>query len=718
MTLLLINFIYLLYNQKIMLLASSAILIVVLLVVVFVATRRTQLFERFSSVLLVQDKVRAVIRMPVDDFNPDVVEFVSKMGTKFSILPAADKQADADFLCMDSLSYQLSKKGSTNQIVACTNSKKMCWMMKDASNIDDGAFTTMVKKGSIGYTDDASLRLLRSLCFCYGIEPDPRSTFVKMSSWSEAVTALFEKRTLKSVFVFANPDDPSHQNAYARYNVALYNFDDCDTGKLKVMLPFALVSNYDFRRLFPKYLDRHTVKLTMSFDTLISTSKHNRNSNYLYDYLARYFQNNYDVLNFQRRFFEIHPRTEALLGASRYAEGFSQEEPLVFEMNDAIPGFLKSSAGVFTTPSAHLNGTPVKVGDIVKLKQQKHDVENGVYTVTMTKHDETVLKKTDAYTPKTPAEDDLDPRYTCVTDPSIKIKGLCLSKYDTAGKLKPGGSADVWDRPCDADQDCPYFQKNTRYKNYRGGCTNGYCEMPIGIKRVGHRFFMGKPVCHKCDDPYDADCCSKQADPDYAFALDEYEREEAAAAAEHFHQRYSQERDDALPGDYPGAANPNAYHSELDNRTFQNSLSSVVRAEVNGLLESWDFAASLEPLINECFPQQDQVFKVHDVRVESQEIDDHEQSTYSVQATIYRPYKSHGKRVRVVLKETEGRFYVDKIDVIGVVPEQDVGKLDVCTHGFGTPNSRTADIRAPDFRAPCDHAKKMNLEFNMDVKCV
>ena len=56
----------------------------------------------------------------------------------------------------------------------------------------------------------------------------------------------------------------------------------------------------------------------------------------------------------------------------------------------------------------------------------------------------------------------------------------------------------VWDRPCEHDADCPFFQANTARVNYRGGCVSGYCEMPAGVERVGWRHYDldgRRPVC-------------------------------------------------------------------------------------------------------------------------------------------------------------------------------------------------------------------------------
>ena len=57
----------------------------------------------------------------------------------------------------------------------------------------------------------------------------------------------------------------------------------------------------------------------------------------------------------------------------------------------------------------------------------------------------------------------------------------------------------AWDRPCERDADCPFYQANPRYPNRRGGCLpSGYCEMPVGVDRVGYRHYDARtrPLCH------------------------------------------------------------------------------------------------------------------------------------------------------------------------------------------------------------------------------
>ena len=65
-----------------------------------------------------------------------------------------------------------------------------------------------------------------------------------------------------------------------------------------------------------------------------------------------------------------------------------------------------------------------------------------------------------------------------VSDPRATCFGARLAH--TAAECYAAGG--VWDRPCDADTECPYYDPATG----RGKCVSGMCEMPL---KVGNRSF-------------------------------------------------------------------------------------------------------------------------------------------------------------------------------------------------------------------------------------
>jgi hypothetical protein len=105
------------------------------------------------------------------------------------------------------------------------------------------------------------------------------------------------------------------------------------------------------------------------------------------------------------------------------------------------------------------------------------------------------------------------PLYLCFTNPSTQVREQCVE------------DGDVWDRPCFANEECPYYRANRNYYNHRGGCRDGFCEMPMGVRTVGFRHAKGVPLCRGCVDPFQAGgCCPDQESPDYVFEGDEFQR--------------------------------------------------------------------------------------------------------------------------------------------------------------------------------------------------
>ena len=124
--------------------------------------------------------------------------------------------------------------------------------------------------------------------------------------------------------------------------------------------------------------------------------------------------------------------------------------------------------------------------------------------------------------------DAYDGSYKCFGNLRLENKAECESLYDAVGDPKPEG-ANVWDRPCFRDSDCPFWNEESA-KIGRGGCTRGACEMAVGAKATGFRKYEGTPFCYGCTDPTAVDCCERQGDaPDYAFPGD-YEARRAAGS--------------------------------------------------------------------------------------------------------------------------------------------------------------------------------------------
>ncbi len=107
--------------------------------------------------------------------------------------------------------------------------------------------------------------------------------------------------------------------------------------------------------------------------------------------------------------------------------------------------------------------------------------------------------------------------YGCYGNSEVNNKFECDSYYNIDGTPKTYYS--LWDKKCVANDECPYYKSNSNYLNNRGGCiNNGFCEFPVGVKRLGFTKYtdtdLNKPLCYNCEDK------EIPKKPDYVFEND------------------------------------------------------------------------------------------------------------------------------------------------------------------------------------------------------
>lgn len=173
-----------------------------------------------------------------------------------------------------------------------------------------------------------------------------------------------------------------------------------------------------------------------------------------------------------------------------------------------------------------IDGVPLKEGDDLYSEHQGNIKEYKVVSVD------------DKYTYLVENKKKLDDSkfeslYRCYQDETILLKQECIDIVDKVGNSKPSYN---WDRPCQTNDECPFYLSNKNYLNERGGCVSGYCEFPTGLKRKSYRNYdetiteSNYPRCHGCDITNDKDCCEKQKNdpkyksPDYKFNNDNEDR--------------------------------------------------------------------------------------------------------------------------------------------------------------------------------------------------
>lgn len=113
--------------------------------------------------------------------------------------------------------------------------------------------------------------------------------------------------------------------------------------------------------------------------------------------------------------------------------------------------------------------------------------------------------------------------YTCYGSKNASNINDCEIDINRYGLTTYKGK---WDRLCISNSQCPYYKKNKNYPNTRGGCINGWCEMPLGTKQLSPHHINpdSYPLCYNCKNENNKECCLKQKNPDYAFKNDINER--------------------------------------------------------------------------------------------------------------------------------------------------------------------------------------------------
>jgi hypothetical protein len=124
---------------------------------------------------------------------------------------------------------------------------------------------------------------------------------------------------------------------------------------------------------------------------------------------------------------------------------------------------------------------------------------------------------------------DFKEKYICIEDSSITNQYICEGTKNISGTTK---NKYTWDRVCVKNNECPFYLANKNYKNTKGKCINGYCELPLGIERKSFRRYEisenSYPICKGCSKEISLkDCCEIQKNdknmksPNYVFANDE-----------------------------------------------------------------------------------------------------------------------------------------------------------------------------------------------------
>lgn len=483
-------------------LLGIAFVVVVALVVALASPKET--LEAFLSVLLIEDKLTLDLVVPSGEYSRSLEGLAKKAPKKFRIV----QRPDASPALMYTNAADLR---ATDRVIAYTDDISTACFVKGFFSSMPGEDVSELPGLRIGYIPQQSRteHVLRALLTSCGV--NPTSVGLVKLTLEQAHAELEKPQAVDAVFLFANLENPAYKGITA-LKLTVLSMARLDKDTAHMLLPHALLQDVDVRRRFTN-INHPTrpIRVVADFNNVLirGTEEHT----YLHDLVAAYFEHNQHYLNHFAR------TTNARGRRVEVAEAF-EDDTMTFTPQHNVPGYFDHTTNVFETPIHVLDGTPLQKGDLVVLKHQDRTHERGYFVVEAAGKGKTILRRRHA--DGQPRDPDKDDKFFCVTDRSIKFRDECLSTTDRYGKAK--SRVDVWDAPCVISEECPFYQRNRNYKNYRGGCVDGYCEMPLGVQRVGFKHYVGRAICHDC--PLDTlDCCKDQARPDYAFPRDEFERE-------------------------------------------------------------------------------------------------------------------------------------------------------------------------------------------------
>ena len=446
----------------------------------------------------------------------------------------------------------------------------------------------LTSKTQFGFNSSAAMFVFDILCKCYDI--DARIAFPRRTI-SASVTSPKTQNMGFDVYCMMFLDKPVEPFIHELDRIAftVVDYENVPRDKLSFFLPFVKFKGIDMRLLLPRKDSFVTIYMSIVLDEVVYAYQPFENDfKKAFDYYGGNDRIDVQqVYNIYFAFFEPIKRGlfhQENIENIEYFEQAEQAESADFYIDQTINGTLHiNHANMYkyfvTSDKKLVDHSILKLGDKLVLRGQINETENDTFVITSRNDRRIVLEKgyatsfaqsgfMDAYkvnghmivTSKTFIGPPLIPNDTiffsdleiagyvvfrngtnirvaiikrdenkeraiCISNPELLTRPACESLYDVYGGKKK--HVDVWDAPCQKDSDCPFYMRNKNYKNTRGACHNGFCEMPTGVTRVGYTKFIDKPFCHGCPSYLNPTCCSNQGAADYAFSFDWLARADA-----------------------------------------------------------------------------------------------------------------------------------------------------------------------------------------------
>lgn len=450
-----------------------------------------------------------------------------------------DTKSNTTLHLQDAFTYFLSNNHRTHRMLSIVGVERYFYLIRP---LDVPAKDMFEDNVIIGYTTDVQRELLKVIY--QSLRQDARVPLYQLKrihTTGGISKSLFINEKIDLLATFAALD--IHQSIISsevKIDISDYG-EQIDIHKLLTTIPFVKKVNVDFSIYFPQLRGKRAqVKQVLCFDTLLYGKPYLEQLNVKKEMqsILNLVQSP-ETINYYAQFFDVYSTSHTFArkfndftqrrGSLQILEQFNASPtPFKYVSKSNVPGYYDSNTQRFTIFGDNIDTIPLTKGMFVTFTKQERTDQNGTYIVTSVSPQESHLTKSNsvsAASAKNIASTQFEPGYLCYDHPELSSKALCDSMYEPSGALKKKKT--YWDKPCEKHSDCPFYQANKTYPNYRGGCIDGRCEMPIGVQQVSYRLYdkdVSTPFCHDCIDPLNPMCCSSQAKPNYAFELDEFER--------------------------------------------------------------------------------------------------------------------------------------------------------------------------------------------------
>lgn len=472
------------------------------------------IFVKISIELFNNEEIKFIV--DIDPYNLNILNLSNdlKIKLKSKYISFNDtKIINNKLYYTDILDYYNNKK-ENDRILTIPDNKKTLLLIKHNNLKEKNISDIVINKKTIGYYNETDLFLL--------------SKFINVKTKKINISNnidinYFNNNKIDVILLYCDLKNiPIKFNNSLKIDFIDYeNFYDKD--KLRLFLPFYIEENIDLTIYFNNFKNKiRPIRECIQFNTLIYGNKDVNNKAFN---IVLTLINNFELINYYTLYFKFYEESYDYISKKNHFIITRKNNNILEQFTNNIHGFYNSKDQTLLIDNNIINGVPIKKNDVVYLTNQNRNEENGIYDF---KGNNILKKRINNVTNKK-----TEIGYECYNKPQIKTKGLCESEYSEINLLKT--SKDVWDKRCIENIDCPFYQANKNYKNYFGGCLDGYCQMPIGIKRIGYTQYDKNtfPMCHNCLDKNNFYCCNEQKNrktypklisPDYAFVLDIYER--------------------------------------------------------------------------------------------------------------------------------------------------------------------------------------------------